>query len=237
MNEFDQEEECFKVTELKTVDGLKPGDQFLVSHVVSNEFTSEYDSERVSFQKMTDDMKSRYLDKAYAAKNHGHDNYLEKNLSSEFSQSSHNHDGVYAKVSHTHKLSDIQDYEVPDTSVEAYRKTRFVTGQMLDLTMKNEYPVVFFTNLYQSEYDFSKLSLDNDEGDGVYTWEIMCKSKNAVSNVTVGDSDNVKYVGTDLKDGMIDGSPFEAGTTVVFAVRLIRHDGNDTWNVNYCYKF
>jgi hypothetical protein len=49
MNEFDQEEECFKVTELKSVDELKSGDLFLVSHVVSNEFTSEYDSERVSF--------------------------------------------------------------------------------------------------------------------------------------------------------------------------------------------
>jgi hypothetical protein len=186
---------------------------------------------------MTDDMRNRYLDKAYAAKNHGHDSYIEKNLSSEFSLSSHNHDGVYANVSHVHDLSDIQGYEVLNTSVKAYRKTKFITGQTWDLTMKNDCPVVFFTNLYQSEYDFSKLSLDDGEDDGVYTWEIMCKSNNAVSNVTVGDSGNVKYVGTDLKDGMIDGSPFEAGTTVVFAVRLIRHNGDDVWNVNYCYRF
>jgi hypothetical protein len=103
--------------------------------------------------------------------------------------------------------------------------------------MQNDYPVVYFTNLHCTEYDFSKLKVSEDLEDGVYTWEVICRSDNSVANVAVDETNNVKYVGTDLESGMVNGEPFAAGTTAVFAVRLVKNGDSKVWNVNYCYKF
>jgi hypothetical protein len=104
--------------------------------------------------------------------------------------------------------------------------------------LENDYPIIYFPNLNQNEYDFSTLNVSDDKlEDGVYTWELICKSSNIVANITVGDSENIKYVGTDLEEGKINGEQFDANITVVFAVRLIKYNDTNTWNVNYCYKF
>lgn len=210
---------------------------FLVSHVESNEFETEYESQSVSFKDLAKDLRDEYLDVAYAPSEHAHEIYFEKSLSGSFSLSSHDHDGRYSQTGHKHTVSEITDYEKPDVGTKAYRKTKIVSGQTWDLTMQNDLPVVYFTNLNCAEYDFGGLDVSEDLEDGVYTWEVICRSDNDVSNVTVGDSGNVKYVGTDLENGMVDGEKFAAGTTVVFAVRLLKTGDSKVWNVNYCYKF
>ena len=143
---------------------------------------------------------------------------------------------ISAKTIYTDDII-IKNFKPVDLS-KAQRKTKIVTGVNLDLTLENDYPIVYFPNLTQNEYDFSSLNVSDKElEDGVYTWELICKSSNTVANITVGDSENIKYVGTDLEEGKINGEPFDANTTVVFAVRLIKYNDTNIWNINYCYKF
>ena len=147
-----------------------------------------------------------------------------------------NTDEISAKTIYTDDII-IKNFKPVDLS-KAQRKTKIVTGVNWDLTLENDYPIVYFPNLNQNEYDFSTLNVSDKElEDGVYTWELICKSSITVANITVGDSENIKYVGTDLEEGKINGEQFNANTTVVFAVRLIKYNDTNIWNINYCYKF
>lgn len=98
-------------------------------------------------------------------------------------------------------------------------------------------PVLYYTAGTNSSLTFNSFTSSTAIENGVYTWELICSSNNAITSTTFASS--IQYVGNDraynpdLSFSLIDN----ARTAHVFSVRLIKNDTSTSWMFAYNYSF
>jgi len=117
--------------------------------------------------------------------------------------------------------------------------TSFITSGNVPnaITFSKLTPIVYYTAGTNSTLAFNSFTASDVTENGVYTWELICSSSNAITGTTYGAS--IQYVGNDkaynpsLAFPLIDNTR----TAHVFTVRLIKNGATSSWMFAYNYSF